>query len=167
MDGVIDNLLCGLKDVVLFIIYQDTNVRWSSAKGIGRITSRLPTLELADQILQGVIESFEDVDNENAWHGGCLALAELARRGLLLPERLETVVPVVIKALTYDIMRGNYSVGSNVRDAAAYVCWAFARAYSPDILKNYQLDIAKNLMVTSLYDREVNCRRAASAAYQV
>lgn len=26
------------------------------------------------------------------------------------------------------------SVGAHVRDAAAYVCWAFARAYSPEAL---------------------------------
>lgn len=44
--------------------------------------------------------------SDTAWHGGCLAVAELARRGLLLPERLGGVVPLVAKALEYDVRRG-------------------------------------------------------------
>ncbi|KAI8512222.1 hypothetical protein Bbelb_088610 [Branchiostoma belcheri] len=58
------------------------------------------------------------------------------------------------------------SVGSHVRDAACYVCWAFARAYEPEEIKPYVQQIASALIITAVADREVNCRRAASAAFQ-
>ena len=61
-------------------------MRWSAAKGVGRVTSRLP-LELADDVVGSALELLDDDEEPNAWHGGCLALAELARRGLLLPSR--------------------------------------------------------------------------------
>lgn len=38
-------------------------------------------------MLKAVLELFSDSERDAAWHGGCLALAELARRGLLLPHR--------------------------------------------------------------------------------
>lgn len=50
-----------------------------------------------------------------------MTIAELSRRGLLLPVRLKEIFIVLNKALIYDENRGNYSVGSNVRDAACYV----------------------------------------------
>lgn len=55
------------------------------------------------------------------------------RRGLLLPERLPRACPLVRRALAYDVRRGVTGVGAHVRDAACYVCWAFARAYSPQV----------------------------------
>ena len=54
-----------------------------------------------------------------------------------------TVVPVVLKALSYDERRGSWSIGSHVRDAACYVCWSFARAYEPEELKPYVNTIAR------------------------
>ncbi|XP_036079783.1 tubulin-specific chaperone D isoform X8 [Rousettus aegyptiacus] len=108
--------------------------------------------------------SFQETDN--AWHGGCLALAELGRRGLLLPSRLTDVVTVILRALTYEERRGACSVGANVRDAACYVCWAFARAYEPRELQPFVADIASALVIVTVFDRNVNCRRAASAAFQ-
>ncbi|XP_055448634.1 tubulin-specific chaperone D isoform X2 [Psammomys obesus] len=119
---------------------KDTVVRWSAAKG------------------------FQETDK--AWHGGCLALAELGRRGLLLPSRLSEVVTVILKALTYDEKRGACSVGANVRDAACYVCWAFARAYEPQELTPFVMAISSALVIATVFDRNVNCRRAASAAFQ-
>lgn len=95
-----------------------------------------------------------------------MALAELARRGLLLPRSFPLVVPVIVKALHYDVRRGPHSVGSHVRDAAAYVCWAFGRAYSHKDMKNVLDQLAPDLLIVGSFDREVNCRRAAAAAFQ-
>lgn len=113
-----------------------------------------------------ILELFNPRETDSAWHGGCLALAELSRRGLLLPERLPQVVPVVVKALVYDEPRGYSSVGSHIRDAACYVCWSFSRAYESDVLAPYVKDIASTLLIVTCFDKEINCRRAASAAFQ-
>lgn len=158
IEEIIELLLSGLKDT-------DTVVRWSAAKGIGRITSRL-TYILAEEVLSSVLELFSPGEGDGSWHGGCLALAELARRGLLLPVSLPKVVPVVIKALHYDVRRGPHSVGSHIRDAAAYVCWAFGRAYNHTDMKGILDQLAPHLLIIACYDREVNCRRAAAAAFQ-
>ena len=57
------------------------------------------------------------------------------------------MVPVILQALIFDEKRGTYSVGSHVRDAACYVCWAFARAYEPEVLKPYVKNIAWSVTV--------------------
>lgn len=158
IEEVIEELIQGLQD-------SNTIVRWSAAKGIGRVTGRLPK-ELADEVVGSVLELFSEQNSDSAWHGGCLALAELGKRGLLLPQRLGEVVPVVLKALYYDEARGYVSVGAHIRDAACYVCWSFARAYDTEVLRPYVKDIAGALVVVTVFDREINCRRAASAAFQ-
>ena len=58
------------------------------------------------------------------------------------------------------------SVGQNIRDSACYVCWAFARAYDPRDLQPFVQQIATGLLIVTVFDREINCRRAASAAFQ-
>lgn len=148
VEDVIDELMQGLKS-------GDGVVRWSAAKGIGRVTARL-SQDLADEVVGSVLEMFNPREGDGAWHGGCLTLAELGRRGLLLPARLPEVVPVVIKALTYDEPRGYASVGAHVRDAACYVSWAFARAYDITVLKPYVKDIATALLIVTCFDREVS-----------
>ncbi|KAM7261245.1 hypothetical protein ACFE04_026720 [Oxalis oulophora] len=158
VEEIIELLLTGLRDT-------DTVVRWSAAKGMGRVTLRL-TSALAEEVLSSVLELFSPGQGDGSWHGGCLALAELARRGLLLPSSLPKVVPVITKALHYDIRRGPHSVGSHVRDAAAYVCWAFGRAYYHTDMRSILDQLAPHLLTIACYDREVNCRRAAAAAFQ-
>ncbi|VFQ75756.1 unnamed protein product [Cuscuta campestris] len=158
VEEIIDVLLSALRDT-------DTVVRWSAAKGIGRVTSRL-TYALSDEVLSSVLELFSPIQGDGSWHGGCLALAELARRGLLLPISFSKVVPFVVKALHYDVRRGPHSIGSHVRDAAAYVCWAFGRAYYHRDMRSVLEQLAPHLLTVACYDREVNCRRAAAAAFQ-
>ncbi|KAJ1344307.1 hypothetical protein BSLG_001117 [Batrachochytrium salamandrivorans] len=104
--------------------------------------------------------------SDASWHGSCLALAELIRRGLLLPDRLKECIPWILRGLTFDQRKGKHSVGSHVRDAACYVCWSLARAYAPDVLAPYAMELAQSLVVVSLTDREINIRRASAAAFQ-
>lgn len=103
MEDIIELLLNGLQD-------KDTIVRWSSAKGIGRICTRIPR-EVVDDIIASILEiTSSDVEHtdsiincdvscasECSWHGSSLALAELARRGLLLPEKLYDAVPWMLR----------------------------------------------------------------------
>ena len=73
---------------------------------------------------------------------------------------------MVASALAYDVRRGAHSVGAHVRDAAAYVCWALARAYGPEVLGAWLPTLAPPLLTAAVFDREVHCRRAAAAAFQ-
>ena len=158
IDKIMDVLLQGLRD-------RDTVVRWNSAKGVGRICERIPQ-DFADEVVEVVMELCSPAEEEYAWHGSCLALAELARRGCLLPSRLAHAMPAVLVALRYDQKQGTRSVGAQVRDAGCYFFWACARAYTADVLKPYSVMISGSLLETAVFDREVNCRRAASAALQ-
>ncbi|KAF7380514.1 hypothetical protein HZH68_016379 [Vespula germanica] len=158
IEDVIEHLIQGLRDKAI-------TIRWSAAKGIGRITSRLP-VDLADDVVGFVLNLFSGRESDSAWHGGCLALAELGRRGLLLPHRLSDVIPVVLQALVFDEPRAYGSIGYLIRDSACYICWSFPRAYDPDVFQPYVKEIAATLLVVTCFDREINCRRAASAAFQ-
>ncbi|KAJ1303413.1 hypothetical protein OPQ81_011604 [Rhizoctonia solani] len=171
IEEVIEQLITGVQD-------QDTTVRYSSAKGIARVASHLPEA-FSDEIVDAVTALFsihgtnlaDDMlelppSAEMTWHGACLSYAELARRGMISASRVEEVVGWICKALAFDVRKGAHSVGSSVRDSASYVLWALVRAQSVEILSPYLLKIAIHLVTTSLFDREVHVRRAASAAYQ-
>jgi len=159
---ILDLLMAGLSDKELY-------VRWSSAKGLGRITNRLRK-SYATQLVSHLCDRISSVAlltcDHYALQGGCLALAELARRGLLLPERLDAVMPIVHKSLNYDEKLGHQTYGHIVRDAACYVCWSFARAFDPIDFRSYTADLAGMLLCIICFDWNVQCRRAASAALQ-
>ena len=160
LEAIVQRLLDGLSD-------SDTVVRWSCAKGIGRVTMALSSAD-ADDVVCGVLDVFERsaANDDAAWHGACLAVAELARRGLLLPGRLSAAMPWTLRALHFDVRSAAHSVGAHVRDAACYVVWAFARAYEAEVMRPFARALAEGLLLLAVYDREVNVRRAACAAFQ-
>ena len=53
-----------------------------------------------------------------------------------------------------------------MRDAACYCCWAFARAYKPSDFACHVHEVSRKLILSALFDRELNVRRAAAAAFQ-
>ena len=124
------------------------------------------TKSMVEEIFGNLFELLKDLENEYAWNGTCLCIAELCKRGMILPERLAELIPYLEKALLFEIDKGTFVTGSNVRDSACYIVWALARAFTTDIMKKYVERLAKTLILTILFDKEVNCRRAASAAFQ-
>ena len=158
LETIIDFLINNLSD-------KEYIVRWSAAKGLGRLCERL-TKSMVEEIFGNLFELLKDLENEYAWNGTCLCIAELCKRGMILPERLAELIPYLEKALLFEIDKGTFVTGSNVRDSACYIVWALARAFTTDIMKKYVERLAKTLILTILFDKEVNCRRAASAAFQ-
>ncbi|KAF8194167.1 TBCD protein, partial [Pholiota molesta] len=155
---------------LVFEALQDnsTIVRWSAAKGVARIAERLPK-DFCNQVLETILGMFEihsvaaaslydlPAVAEGTWHGACLACAEIARRSLIGPEHLPQLIEWLSKALYFDLRKGAHSIGSNVRDAAAY---------NQSALIPHATNLAQRLATVALYDREIHIRRAASAAFQ-
>jgi tubulin-specific chaperone D len=71
-------------------------VRWSAAKGLGRIAARLPEA-FGDEVVSSLLNVLLSDDSDAAWHGAALALADAARRGVLLPPRLKQTIPLVLR----------------------------------------------------------------------
>lgn len=143
-----------------------TKIRWSAAKGIARIAGRLSE-DRACEIVELVLDTFFKPDSsEYAWHGGTLALAEMCRYGFILEKYFPRVTDIVKDSIVFDRLRGSAATGSHVREAACYICWSMSRTYEQDIIKPYVPAIITNLLCAMLFDRELHCRRAASAAFQ-
>jgi hypothetical protein len=61
-----------------------------------------------------------------------------------------------LQALHYDVRRDPHSIGSHVRDAAAYVCWASGQAYTNYDMKAVLEQLAPHLLTVACYDREAS-----------
>jgi tubulin-specific chaperone D len=120
IEAVLEDLFRGLQDrvgsrtgsrkAIHMYACQDTVVRWSAAKGVARISERLPrdfTRQVADTVIglfsihTIAIASLYDMPAiaESTWHGACLSCAELLRRGLIPHDRLADVIGWMIKVI--------------------------------------------------------------------
>ncbi|BGP27717.1 tubulin-specific chaperone D [Rhodotorula toruloides] len=162
------------------LAHPDSIPRYSSAKYLARLSLLLPT-SFASQVLDAILTSFEEAlaeastaRGEGKAQGACLAVGEMARRGVL--NRLETeerdevvkrVLDCTLQALNYDHLTVLHSIGTSVRDSASYVLWSLSRTLSSSSLSAKQAQgLAERLVCTACLDREVSVRRAASAAWQ-
>lgn len=136
---------------------KETIVREKTSKGIGKIAGRL-SQDMVVDILDYIMSLTPTPQTQ---HSICLTIAELIQRNLISPERLASMYQFMNDSLLYEQEEGGYSIGQAVRDAACYMTWSVARAYEQG---GYELGIS--LMTAACFDREVGCRRAASAAYQ-
>ncbi|XP_049849941.1 tubulin-specific chaperone D-like [Schistocerca gregaria] len=160
LEAIVRLMLYGLRD-------RESVVRYSSAKGIARISSHLTRL-LVDDVLDSLVALLDRRESSSTWHGCMLALAECTRRGVVPISRLVDFIPGLRKAFVFERRQGTFVVGDYVRDAACYVAWSIARSYDPSCLsvQPFLQGLVCDLFVVAVFDREVNCRRAAAAAYQ-
>ncbi|VAH17220.1 unnamed protein product [Triticum turgidum subsp. durum] len=172
VEEIIDLLLTGLRD-------SDTIVRWSAAKGVGRITARL-TPALSEEVLSSILQLFSPGEGDGSWHGGCLALAELARRGLLLPSSFPDVIPVITKvncrraasaAFQENVGRqGTYPHGIDIVNTTDYFALAsrsnsyLSVAVSVAQYKEYVYPFAEELLCNKTTHWEKSLRELAAQA---
>ncbi|GAA6008247.1 hypothetical protein JCM10207_000052 [Rhodosporidiobolus poonsookiae] len=161
--------------------HSDTLPRYSSAKYLARLCSSLPSAfsaQVVDAVLSTLSDALAEANEqgmadraEGKVQGACLACGEMARRGLIGTgeggeEQVERVVDGVLQALAFDHLHLSRSLGTSARDSAAYVLWSLSRTLPTSLAQPHAPRIAERLVCTALFDREVQVRRAASAAFQ-
>lgn len=173
----------GLVKEVLDILGSNrlTNLRWTAAKclclmaAIVDAESRISITHFLLDLVQMEMrkDRGEIVGSLTAspatLHGGFLALGRLISHNCyrVSETRSHDLLECLIFGLRFDQVKGSYSVGSNVRDAACYACWSWSRNHRTEdgvIITDDRLSAA--LVCMALFDRDVAGRRAAAAALQ-
>jgi hypothetical protein len=79
---------------------------------------------------------------------------------------LRKALPWLMVALQLDQRRSSQAIGTSVRDAACYVLWSIIRSSAHGVILLFSQQLSQLLVSVSLFDREVQIRRAASAVFQ-
>lgn len=176
LEQILDSLLNRLSA-------SDTVVRLAASKAIANIAHVLPTemqSDIVDMVFSIILDDCPESPGDpqtlryldrynrisvNHWHGALLLIAELFQRKMPLARKYADLLTIIAATLTFEQRKLTYAVGANVRDASCYVCWAMFRACT-DIPHAIFEQLMAALTATSCFDREINIRRAASAAIQ-
>ncbi|KAI5480996.1 tubulin-specific chaperone D [Pseudohyphozyma bogoriensis] len=149
VEVLVQELLEGTQD-------QATIVRWSSAKYLARISERIPS-SFSSQIFEALLSPFDEPDQsldeekaESSWHGSCLAFAEFSRRKVVPDDAIERLIPCILRALLFDRKKGVQSLGSSVRDSAAYCLWSLARVLPPSKAAPHANQLAEHLVAVAV-----------------
>lgn len=151
--------------------HRDTVIRWTAAKSLRRIVFTLSPQSI-EQVCKNLLNQLEAEFNSimeispHALHGIFLAIGQLLNYRLFVSSKDSRFTDLLVRGLKFDQIKGSYSVGSFVRDAACYVTWSLARYSSQLISLTDDHKIIAGLTCMALFDREVAGRRAASAALQ-
>ncbi|GAA6060441.1 hypothetical protein JCM10212_000034 [Sporobolomyces blumeae] len=171
-DDVPEEVEVVLGELLEGLSHPDTIVRWSAAKYLARLTSPLPA-SFASDVLSSILSLFEEClseadRTEHGLQGACFAFGEMGRRGIMTSGAEDTgrLLEGVMQALLFDRRRNMQTIGTSVRDSAAYVLWSLARTLTPAEVQPFAQRLAERLVCVALFDREVSIRRAASAAFQ-
>ncbi|GJN94382.1 hypothetical protein Rhopal_007462-T1 [Rhodotorula paludigena] len=153
-ENVPDEVEVIVGELIEGLSHPDTISRYSAAKYLSRLALVLPP-DFAAQVVEAVLATFEEAlapaereggTGEGKAQGACLAIGEMARRGLLSRQQegqkdlVARVLDCTLQALAYDHLTSLHPVGSS--------------------------RLAESLLCTACFDREVSVRRAASAAWQ-
>ncbi|QLQ81711.1 hypothetical protein HG537_0F04720 [Torulaspora globosa] len=104
-------------------------------------------------------------------HTNLLILAEISNViSVSWPHLLEVIAEEIIPfASKFEQVKMNEIRGSQVKDASNYICWSLARSTrlpGVKLSRDVQKTIFLNLLMCSVFDRDLVIRRSASAALQ-
>jgi hypothetical protein len=167
--GVIDVSRC-MNVQIVGLGDSDTVVRWAAAKGVAKLVKMFDGATV-NRILDDLLNALERdtkriLPDPTTCHGISLAFAEISRLAVIPLERISVILSWACYLLRFEVPRGRFAAGTAVRDAACYIVWALCRSYPVQDAAEQCDRLAGVLTCVSLFDREVSCRRAASAAFQ-
>lgn len=149
---------------------RESKIRWSAAKGLAKLASKALEQNDFDSLLETLFEKLGSeksflFPDPSVFDGIGLALAHLLKSGHQFgQDKIHRIIEWACFMLQFEVPRGRFSTGAAVRDTACFVIWSLARAHACP--QSCRIPLAEALVCSSLFDREVNCRRAASAAFQ-